>query len=69
MASHGAQFTDGSSANHEEAASHLPGGEIYRQMLAQASNDNPRRDATVSQWLCEWGREWAFAGAQENSTP
>ena len=69
MASHGAQSTDSSSTNHEEAANHLPGGELYRQMVAQASNDKPRRDATVLQWLCEWEREWAFSGAHENSPP
>ena len=65
----GAQSTDGSYAKREEAVNYLPGGEVYRQMLGNASDDNPRREASVSQWLREWERKWEFSGAQEHSPP
>lgn len=42
----------------------MPGGEIYRRMPRNVSNDSPQKEANISQWLSEWGPDWEPFSAQ-----
>ncbi|MCJ1450379.1 hypothetical protein MMC28_000710 [Mycoblastus sanguinarius] len=49
-----------------DVSRYVPGGQIYRDMVANARNEgNPRNGTPMKQWLRDWEKTWEGSGDKD----